>query len=101
MLQPVKISAAGNKKNWAIGASDRQKELCKERNAALQTYREALRSDALLGILPLVEEFVRNYSDRRRKAGVAEFDDLLIWARDLLRDHRRCGGTSSSALTAS
>src|SRR6185312_11429824 len=75
-------------KNWAGDACARQKEICKDLNLALQEYRDALRCDALLGILPLVEVFVHDYSERRRGAGQAEFDDLLIWARDLLRDQR-------------
>ena len=29
---------------------------------------------------------MRGYSEQRRGAGTAEFDDLLIWTRDLLRD---------------
>ncbi|HEX3853715.1 MAG TPA: UvrD-helicase domain-containing protein [Polyangiaceae bacterium] len=88
LLKPFKIASnAGARKNWSDAAAcDRQKEICKELNLALQEYREALHSDALLGILPLVEAFVRDYSERRRMAGLAEFDDLLIWARDLLRD---------------
>ena len=37
-------------------------------------------------IVPLVEEFVARYAARRRADGVADFDDLLVWARDLLRN---------------
>ena len=37
-------------------------------------------------IVPLVEEFVARYTARRRADGVADFDDLLVWARDLLRN---------------
>ncbi len=86
LLQPVKISAAGSKKNWKLGSSDRQKEICTEIKEKLQTAQVALRSDALVGILPLIESFVRDYGEQRRHAGTAEFDDLLIWTRDLLRD---------------
>ncbi|MFN8188052.1 MAG: 3'-5' exonuclease [Gaiellales bacterium] len=53
----------------------------KERLAAVAG---ALRAEALLGVLPLAEGFVRNYEARRRERGVADFDDLLVWARDLL-----------------
>ena len=37
LLQPVKISPAGNKKNWKLGSSDRQKEICKEIKEKLET----------------------------------------------------------------
>ena len=50
------------------------------------SYQQDLRTSALLGILPLVQDFVLGYAEQRRRAGVAEFDDLLIWTRDLLRD---------------
>jgi ATP-dependent helicase/nuclease subunit A len=87
LLKPLKIHGnSGAKTKWRGDACDRQKATCKALSEALQDYQQALRCDALLGLLPLVEGFVRNYSERRRHAGQAEFDDLLIWARDLLRD---------------
>ena len=45
-----------------------------------------LRTEALLGILPHVERFVDEYAADRKRRGRADFDDLLFWARDLLRD---------------
>ncbi|HEX7101931.1 MAG TPA: UvrD-helicase domain-containing protein [Nitrolancea sp.] len=87
LLKPFKLNGnAGLKTNWNGDACREQKAICKELNVAYQEYQQALRCDALLGILPLVERFVRDYSERRRHAGQAEFDDLLIWTRDLLRD---------------
>ncbi|MEJ7717449.1 MAG: UvrD-helicase domain-containing protein [Thermoleophilaceae bacterium] len=35
---------------------------------------------------PLVEEFATGFERERRREGRADFDDLLIWARDLLRE---------------
>jgi len=43
-------------------------------------------TEALLAVLPLVEEFVRDYEQERRAEGVADYDDLIIWSRDLVRD---------------
>lgn len=87
LLKSFKISALGNKKNWSPGEScTRQKEICTDIKERLQTVQDALRTSALVGILPLVEAFVIDYAERRRQAGTAEFDDLLIWSRDLLRD---------------
>ncbi len=87
LLKPFKISALGNKKNWSPPDScTRQKEICGELKERLQAMQDTLRTEALVGILPLVEAFVRQYAERRRLAGTAEFDDLLIWSRDLLRD---------------
>jgi ATP-dependent exoDNAse (exonuclease V) beta subunit len=46
--------------------------------------KERLRRNALLGLLPEIERFVSEYAAERRRAGSADFDDLLFWARDLL-----------------
>ena len=45
-----------------------------------------MRVGGAAGVLPLIEEFVRDYEEHRRAEGVADFDDLMIWARDLVRD---------------
>ena len=34
-----------------------------------------------------MRRFIIDYAERRRREGRAEFHDLLVWARDLLRDH--------------
>ncbi len=86
MLKPLKITSAGNKTKWQSGAGDEQKSICQHLKQELESYQEALRNDALVGILPLVEAFVQEYSEQRLRNGTAEFDDLLIWTRDLLRD---------------
>ncbi len=40
-----------------------------------------------LGVLAVeLERFALNYAQRRKREGRAEFHDLLVWARDLLRD---------------
>ncbi|MDI3339804.1 MAG: UvrD-helicase domain-containing protein [Sphaerobacter sp.] len=87
ILHLPKIAQKGARGNWADPADcDRQKEICAELNAALDDLKQALRADAVAGLVPLAEAFVRDYAARRRATGRAEFDDLLIWARDLLRD---------------
>ena len=47
-----------------------------------------MKSNALVGLLPHIESFVETYEKDRRQAGTANFDDLLFWARDLLRYDR-------------
>ena len=39
------------------------------------------------GVLGHVERFVSGYADQRRREGNADFEDLLIWSRDLVRDN--------------
>jgi ATP-dependent helicase/nuclease subunit A len=45
-----------------------------------------LRAEAIAGVIPLAAEFVARFGQERRAAGTADFDDLLLWARDLVRD---------------
>lgn len=88
LLRTPKIRAAGNQQNWQPAeAGRRQKAICARLGERLEAVRAALRGAALASLIPLAEEFVRRYADERRARGIAEFDDLLIWTRDLLRDH--------------
>ena len=41
---------------------------------------------AMIPILDALSDFVLGYADRRKAEGRAEFHDLLVWTRDLLRD---------------
>ncbi|MCS6802956.1 MAG: UvrD-helicase domain-containing protein [Chloroflexota bacterium] len=88
LLRTPTIKAAGSQRNWQpADACRQQKEICERLGKRLDEVREALRSAALASLIPLAETFVRQYAEERRARGVAEFDDLLVWARDLLRDH--------------
>jgi ATP-dependent helicase/nuclease subunit A len=64
----------------------RQKELFGDYRALKDEVVEALRARAVVDLLPHCEAFVRGYEAERRSHGVADFDDLLLWSRDLLRD---------------
>jgi ATP-dependent exoDNAse (exonuclease V) beta subunit len=75
----------GSKAHWGAQGKDELRALQDDYEAALKTARDGLRTDALLGLLPEVQRFVDEYERQRRKAGEADFDDLLSWARDLLR----------------
>ena len=75
----------GSDGNWG-GEKQRVKDLQDSYNETLDTARLSLRTDALLGLLPRIEQFVREYAEARKRRGKADFDDLLFWARDLLRD---------------
>jgi ATP-dependent helicase/nuclease subunit A len=62
----------------------------KELGAAYNELRDRvpleMRSAALAALLPRIEQFVREYEQHRRDEGVADYDDLIIWSRDLVRD---------------
>ena len=59
--------------------------------AAGTAFKESLQTACLAkGLMPLLhnlrQHFAVDYEAQRKAEGVATFDDLLVWARDLLRD---------------
>ncbi len=78
---------AGKKSAWTDKESaDRATELRQEVRENLKQLHEKLGTAILLSILPIIEQFVRGYARERKKDGEAIFDDLLIWARKLLKN---------------
>jgi ATP-dependent helicase/nuclease subunit A len=73
----------GSSANWG-GEKATLKALQERYREVHQGAGVTLRQAALLGLLPEMERFVREYATERKKAGKADFDDLLFWARDLL-----------------
>ncbi|MDO8689570.1 MAG: UvrD-helicase domain-containing protein [Dehalococcoidia bacterium] len=71
-------------RNACTALKDLLKQLEDQRSQELGEARRA----ALTPLLERVRLFVRDYFEERRRSGVAEFHDLLVWARDLLRDNR-------------
>ena len=74
----------------SFGGADecqRMKDSFKELRELIEDTQNALRAEALAEFLPVAEDFVRAYEKRRRLDGRADFDDLLLWARDLLQDN--------------
>ena len=47
---------------------------------------QAVRNDTLLELLEMLKAFVLDYAADRKRQGRAGFHDLLVWARDMLRD---------------
>lgn len=62
------------------------KELLGETHELAEGALESALAEAMVPILDTLREFVLGYAERRRTEGRAEFHDLLVWARDLLRD---------------
>lgn len=86
LFQPLKPSLNGNQANWLDpGHCVEAKDVVKAFVAAQGRIRDALRMQALAGVLPLIVGFVAEHEEERRREGTADYDDLLIWARDLLR----------------
>ena len=82
----------GRQADWAADPATRVNgcKLLKELLSDLEEERLAelarLRQAALLPLLESLRQFVRQLAERRKAEGRAEFHDLLVWARDLLRE---------------
>jgi len=85
---PKFTPSAGQKGRWSGEACAQVKGVLGEFCERTATLAAELRTDALIGLLPLAAGFATKYAELRRSEGLADFDDLLIWARDLLRDDR-------------
>lgn len=79
----------GRQTDWdtmpdGVNAAKRLKELFAELHETTELELEQARSAVLVPILQAARKFVLDYAKERRSTGRAEFNDLLIWARDLL-----------------
>lgn len=79
----------GVAKNWNMSTQEIRDRVNKDIGP---TFLAAVRNAPLVqDLLPLLhelrEEFALKDAARRKAEGVATFDDLLVWARDLLRDN--------------
>ena len=62
------------------------KDLLRDLDGAANDHLQRARRESLLPILEALRQFALEYAEQRRAEGRAEFHDLLVWARDLLRD---------------
>lgn len=93
LSQAPKVSSrAGRQANWENDPESGEngctiiKNLLAELSNVVQTDLDDVRTTALMPILDMLRSFVLGYADERKAGGVAEFHDLLVWGRDLLRD---------------
>ena len=91
-LLPLATSS-GSRANWeqdpiaGENACTALKSLLGELEQEILAELEEARRHALSELINSLTEFVLDYAERRRREGRAEFQDLLVWARDLLRDN--------------
>jgi len=86
----AKITVRGDQKGWGkVDQTNAFKVLKGGLGEVTRTAQETLaaqRTETLCHLLAALTEFVLDYAADRRRQGVATFQDLLAWARDLLRD---------------
>ena len=91
-ILPVK-TRSGRVGDWEVSAEVGQnagrylKETLKELDETANEEIAQARQSALAPILRALKGFVLAYAEERKRQGKAEFHDLLVWARDLLRDN--------------
>ncbi len=88
VLHERKCGRLGNLTNWmgdrpALAAA---RDTATAVGAALGGTLAQARAEALAGLLPHVAAIVLAEAADRRREGALVFDDLILWARDLLRD---------------
>ena len=82
----------GRQSDWetdpesGVNACKALKDLLEELNATVLEELENARRHSFTQILRGLQDFALEYGERRRSEGRAEFHDLLVWARDMLRD---------------
>ena len=82
----------GSQRNWDSDPSSKTnactalKDLLPSLDEAVAQEMEQIKGFALAHILESLRVFVLEYARRRKLEGRAEFHDLLVWARDMLRD---------------
>ncbi|MBA3326875.1 MAG: UvrD-helicase domain-containing protein, partial [Solirubrobacterales bacterium] len=82
------LKGGGAQKNWDVKQGCRDfKAVVKQLNEANALIAADLRTEALADVMPMAGEFVVGFAAKRRRDGRLTFDDLLLWARDLLAAH--------------
>ncbi|TAK21945.1 MAG: hypothetical protein EPO26_13270 [Chloroflexota bacterium] len=87
----VKNATRGQKGNWSSrpdgrNACDVVKETFKSKKDACEQAVKDLRANAMIDVLEMLRPWLLDEAERRRRDGTATFGDLLLWARDLVRD---------------
>ena len=85
-------SKSGRQTNWnadpdsGSNGAAALKDLLQDLQEQITDNLAEARAAALGPVLELLRSFALEYARHRKADGVAEFHDLLVWARDLLRD---------------
>lgn len=87
------VAARGNQKNWQPQEHcKRQKEICGELRQAQEAARLSLRGELTAALANWCGGYLAAVEQAKAETGVLDFQDLLIRARDLLRDCKEVRG---------
>ena len=91
-LMPLRKSQ-GRQPDWqtdpasGVNACKLLKDTLKELDEDIRLEIELARSASLAPIIRVLRDFVAGYEQERKREGRAGYHDLLVWARNLLRDN--------------
>ena len=89
LLRDLEIKSQGNKQKWKKPTScDVQKQILKGLGEDLKARQESIRSDVMAELLEWVRVFLMTIQEEKNRRGLLDFQDLLILARNLLRDNK-------------
>jgi ATP-dependent exoDNAse (exonuclease V) beta subunit len=87
LLLDLKVNPrSGAKAKWAPGACDEQKEICRRIRNLLDSAPAQLGPSLAAEVLEWLKGFLQAVEWEKRERGVLDFQDLLLKARDLVRD---------------
>jgi ATP-dependent exoDNAse (exonuclease V) beta subunit len=89
LLRDLEIKSQGNKQKWKKPTScDVQKQILKGLGVDLMALLVSIRSDVMAELLEWVRAFLMTIQEEKNRRGLLDFQDLLILARNLLRDNK-------------
>jgi ATP-dependent exoDNAse (exonuclease V) beta subunit len=92
-MAPSFSTKKGAQRNWRRAQDCRDvKAALDAAVAALTACSDRMKRAATARLLDWLQDFVNTYARQRKEAGKADFDDLLIWARDLVRGNAEVRG---------
>ncbi len=90
-LEPTPLGTAGNKLNWddlgGVNVCTTIKNRLKDVRESVERLLSRARATALTAIAAHLRSLVLSYAKERRLRGVVTYHDLLVRARNLVRDH--------------
>lgn len=87
------IKGRGNKKNWSPGENcTLQKDICKNIQDAREEVMKLTGASVLSDIITWLRGFLKTVEKKKRENSALDFNDLLLKARNLLKDDKETRG---------
>ena len=89
LLRELEIKSQGDKRNWKPATScEVQKQVLKKLAEDLKEVRHSIRADVMAGLVEWLKGFISVIQEEKAGRGLLDFQDLLIFARNLLKDNK-------------